>query len=350
MNVVNPAGSAASNADDPAIVTPARVKRPRNSALRLDRLGTLLFFLLFFAAVGIHEGTRYLSFDNALLVMSQNVHLVFAATAITITLIAGQFDLSVGALVGFASILLAALTAYRGVPLGAALVIVIAVGCAIGLLNGVLVTHVKVNAFIATLATGGALGGMALLVSGGQVIYEGIPSGLVFAGREEVLGVAVPNFYALILLGLGIVLTRRTLLGRRWYALGGNVEAARLAGVSVRKNTVYAFVVGSLLASVGGVIFLARYGSADPSTGMDMLLPAFAAAFLGSSILSDGRFNVLGTVLATFLIAYASNGIEVLGLDAGVKPIFNGAVLVGAVAVTSLLRRRSGASSSGALA
>ena len=105
------------------------------------------------------------------------------------------------------------------------------------------------------------------------------------------------------------VVTRKTVLGRYWYACGANPEAARLAGVNVRKMVIWSFVCGGVVAALAGVLYLSTYASADPSTGPDFLLPAFAAAFLGSSILSDGRFLVTSAILGSFLLVYATDGL-----------------------------------------
>lgn len=324
---------------------PATVAEPARRAPRsfpIERYGVLAFFLTFFVVVGVMKGSAYISSENILLVLGQNSHLAFAAAAVTITLIAGQFDLSVGSMVGLAAILMAGLPSREEIPVVPAILLVVAAGGLAGLFNGVLVTCAKVNAFIATLGTGGAMGGIALLYSKSQTLFEGIPAGLVDAGSAEVAGVPLALLLAIALMGIAWALTRQTVTGRYWYAIGSRPEAARLAGVRVRKLTILAFVATGVIAAIGGIILTARFGSADPRVGPDLLLPAFAGAFLGSSILSDGRFMVVGSILATFLIAFATNGLEVLGLSAGVKPIFNGLVLVGAVAVTEELRRRRG--------
>ena len=314
----------------------------RRRRFRVEGYATILFFVAFFVVVTIIEGSGYASWDNLSLVMSQNAHVAFVATAVTITLIAGQFDLSAGPLLGLSAILTGGLTSIQGLPLSLTIVIVLATGLLVGLVNGLLVTRASLNAFIATLAVGGAVGGVTTLYSGGVVIYSGIPQPLLDAGSYTLAGVSMPIWYVGILLVLAYVVIRHTILGRHWYASGANPEAARLAGVKVDRLIVFAFLATGLLASLAGVVILARMGSADPTLGPDLLLPAFAAAFLGSSILSDGKFTLVGTIVATFLIAFAAAGLDALGLSPGVKPIFNGAVLVGAVALTVWLRRRAG--------
>ncbi|MEN8673198.1 ABC transporter permease [Nocardioides sp.] len=314
-------------------------KKPR---FRIEGYATILFFVAFFVIVTIIEGSGYASWDNLTLVMSQNAHVAFVATAVTITLIAGQFDLSAGPLLGLSAILTGGLTSIQGLPLSLTILIVLVVGAVVGLVNGLLVTRANLNAFIATLAVGGAVGGVTTLYSNGVVIYSGIPEQLLNAGTYDFAGISLPIWYVGILLVVAYVVARHTILGRHWYASGANPDAARLAGVKVDRMIVLAFMATGLLASLAGVVILARMGSADPTLGPDLLLPAFAAAFLGSSILSDGKFTLVGTIVATFLIAFAAAGLDALGLSPGVKPIFNGAVLVGAVALTAWLRKRSG--------
>lgn len=315
-------------------------KPPRR--FRVEGYATIAFFVAFFVVVGILEGSAYLSWSNVSLVLAQNTHVAFVAAAVTVTLIAGQFDLSAGPLVGLSAILTAGLTANQGLPLPVTLAAVVVVGAVVGLVNGLLVTRANVHAFIATLAVGGAVGGVTILYSSGLVIYTGIPQALLDAGSYQIAGIPLPIWYAVGLLVIGWALTRHTILGRHWYASGANPDAAQLAGIQVKRTIVYAFVATGILAALAGIVLTARMGSADPTVGPDLLLPAFAAAFLGSSILSDGRFSLVGTVLATFLIAFAASGLDALGLSPGVKPIFNGAVLVGAVALTAYLRRRAG--------
>jgi ribose transport system permease protein len=319
---------------------PGAPARPARRGFGLDRYGTLLFFLLFYVVISATQGTAFLSWSNISLTLGQNAHLAFLAAAVTVTLIAGQFDLSVGYLCGMSAVLMAHLTSVRGLGTLEAALIVLVVGVVAGLINGTLVTRFKVNAFIATLGTGGAYGGISLWISGGQTIFGNMPALLTQAGTAKFATIPLPVFYAIVLVVVMWAVTRQTSAGRFWYAVGANPESARLAGVRTDRMTMWAFVTTSVLASTGGMIFVARYGSADPSTGPDLLLPAFAAAFLGSSILSDGRFTMIGSILATFLIVLATNGLDVAGVNFAVKPVFNGLVLVAAVALTEYLRRR----------
>jgi ribose transport system permease protein len=340
VNVIDPV-------DDPE----ARAVAPRRGSSRsrrgpgVDRYAAILFFFAFYLFVYIREGSGFVSWDNVTLVLSQTAYITFVAVGVTITLIAGQFDLSVGAILGISALFVAGMTANQGLPLGVAIVFTLVLAAVVGLVNGLLVVTARVSAFIATLATGGALGGIAILYSHSTVIYTGIPEALVEFGSTKYLDLTLLFWSALAMLVITWLMTRQTVLGRNWYAIGANPEASRLAGLPVGRLVVLAFVGGGLVAGCGGILLTAQLGSAQPQTGPGLLLPAFAAAFLGGSILSDGRFTVLGAFVATYLIAFAGSGLDALGLDAGYKPLFNAVVLAAAVALTAALRRRSGATS-----
>jgi len=319
---------------------PGGKRRGARRRIRWEQYGTILVFLAFFAFVGIREGTTFLSFNNVFTAMAQNGYLVFVAVAATTVLITGQFDLSLGAVAGFSAVLTAGLTSKQELPIWLAIVLIVGVGCFVGLVNGWLVTRLKVNVFIATLGTSGVLAGLALIYADGQVIYDGIPEALTDFGRSAgPLG--IPNILwipALLALAMWFV-TKQTVLGRYWYAVGSNSESARLAGIKIDRMVLLSLVFAGAIAALGGILYTTRFGSVDPSIGPGFLLPAYAAAFLGSSILSDGRFSVIGSVVATFLVAYAQSGLQIMGLNFAAQ-IFNGIVLVAAVALNEGLRRR----------
>ncbi len=312
---------------------------------RIERWGTIIFFLILFAFITFQEGSRFLSSDNLLLVMAQESPTVLVAVAITVALISGQFDLSVGAVLGLAAILTVGLTANQELSIPLMIVLCLAAGVICGLVNAFIVVKLRVNSIIATLGTGSIFLGLTLWYSDGKVIFEGVPLGLIDAATGKLGPVPLPVVYALIVVGIMWVVTTQTGIGRKWYGTGSNAEAARLAGVNVKRMTIYAYAVTGLLAAVAGLVLAARFGSADPTTGPNYLLPAFAAAFLGASTLSDGRFHVIGTALGAYMLAFAANGLQIMGFETYATNIFNGVVLVLAVALTEFLRRRRGLTS-----
>jgi ribose transport system permease protein len=306
----------------------------------LDRYATPIFMVLFFTIITTTQGSSFAGWSNLSVVLGSSSYLAFLAAAAATTLIAGQFDLSIGACAGTSAILTAYITSQWHLNSLLACVLVALFGALVGLVNAWLVLGFHINAFIATLATSGALAGVAQWVSGGQTLFQGIPASLTRAGTGTFMQIPYPVYYALAVFIVMWVMSRRSVLGRHWYASGANPTAARLAGVNVTRATAWAFAVSGVLAGLAGVLSTARFGSADPAAGPDLLLPAFAAAFLGSTILSDGAFSVSGAVIAAFLIQLAENGLDVAGVNVAVQPIFNGLVLAGAVALTEYFRRR----------
>jgi ribose transport system permease protein len=311
----------------------------RSRQLQVDRYGTIVFFVVFIAVMGILDGSDFLSWKNLSLVLANNAPQIILAAAVSLTLIAGQFDLSVGYLAGMSAVLTAEL-AQKGVNTGVTLLLVIGAGLLAGSINALLVTRAKVNAFIATLGMGGVYSGVTLWISHGTTVYGSIPAILTGAGTNSLGPIPLPIVFVLVVTAVLVAVIHGTVAGRLIYATGANPEAARLAGVRVQKVTIMAFMATALLATIAGVLLVSRLGSADPSTGTTLLLPAFAGAFLGASILSDGRFTAVGAIIAGALVVVSTNGLEVAGVNFAAEPIFNGIVLVVAVALTEGLRRR----------
>lgn len=326
--------------DGGAETAPERRRGPRAGRLGLESIATPLFFLLFFIVIGVMKGSSFVSWDNISLVLRENSYAALLAAAVTLPLIAGQFDLSVGNVAGVSAILCGHLSAELGTPLWISILAALGAGVAFGIINGLLVTKGQINAFIVTLGTGGAAGGAALWISNGSTIFSGIPEVLTNTSHDKIATVPVPILFVILVGALMWALTRRSVAGRYWYATGANPEAARFAGVKVDAMVVWGFVVTGFVAALAGILYLSIFGTADPKTGPDLLLPAFAAAFLGSSILSDGRFTMVGSILGTFLLAYAENGLQVAGVNFAAQPVFNAVVLIGAVGLTEHLRRR----------
>ncbi len=277
--------------------------------------------------------------SNFKTILSQNSVLAVLAIGAMLPLIAGQFDLSVGAVLGVSEILVTGLTSKSGLPMGAALVLALTACVAIGLVNGILVAAVGINAFVATLATGTLLGGLVLWYTNGNVIVEGIPDSLTHLGQNELAGIPLPVVYVIVIAVIVGYVLRMTPVGRYLYAVGGSREAARLSGLDVNRLTLGSFVVASLLAGVAGIMLAAKLGSGNPTAGPPYLLPAFAACFLGSTAIRPGTFNVTGTVCAVLTIATGTTGLELMGVPFYIEPIFSGVVLILAALATRYLQR-----------
>jgi len=260
------------------------------------------------------------------------------ALAVVLPLAAGEFDLSVASTLGFVSVF-SAYAASHGMAVGLILVLAILIGILIGSVNATLV-RIGVNAFVATLGVSTVLVGANLLVTGGNVISEGIEESYTSIAQNEISGLILPVFYFLAITVLIWYLLEHTPYGRQVRATGLGREAARLTGIRTSAILSSTFVVAAVLAALAGFLQTARVGSAPPDIGPDFLLPAYAAAFLGTTTVKRGRFNVWGTVIGVYLLAVGINGLSLAGAPIWVPSVFNGCALIVAVTLAVIVDRR----------
>jgi ribose transport system permease protein len=185
------------------------------------------------------------------------------------------------------------------------------------------------------------LEGILQWVSNGSApIFTGAPAGFTALGQNKIGSIALPVVYAAVVALVLWVVVDYTVLGREIRASGANRRAAFLSGLRTNRSVVLALVGGGLLSAVGGVLITARVGAADATSGPGYLLPAYAAAFLGATAIRPGQFNVWGTVIAVLLVAVGITGLQLEGASSWVTPVFNGVVLIIAVAVSMLAERQ----------
>lgn len=299
---------------------------------RLRGYETLVLLALLLVAFSL-ASPRFLNTQNL-----QNVALVEAvaatmAMAVLMPLVIGEFDLSVGYLLGFLVMLEA--VAAQHVPAGLVIVAGPVVGLLVGLTNGFLTVYLKFSSFIATLGVGIILSGATQGVSNGQVIFENIPSAVTSLARRGVLGLSTAVWLTLLIGVVLFYLLEHTPLGRYLYAIGGSQRVAYLAGVRTNRMRMIAFAVAGFIVGIAANFALAQAGSANPGYGPELLLPAYAAAFLGVATFRPGYYNVVGTFVAIVVLAIGFNGLSLLGVPFWVQPIFNGGVLLIAVLVAS---------------
>jgi ribose transport system permease protein len=276
---------------------------------------------------------------NAEAVLSDQAVPGMLALAVLLPLSAGEFDLSVGAVLGFVSVFMAWVTS-DGMAFELALPLGLAIGAGVGAINAFLVVKVRVSAFIATLGVATVLGGGNLLLTDGAVLFEGIEGDLLSFSRTEVLGLPLIVFYFFIgAVGLWYLL-EHTPYGRYLTATGLGRGAARLAGVRTDRYMVSAFVLAGVIAAFAGIMQTGRVASAPPTIGPEFLLPAYAAAFLGAATIKRGRFNVWGTVTGVFVLAVGVSGLGLLGAPFWVSPVFNGLALLAAVSFAVVVSSR----------
>lgn len=305
---------------------------------RFGVVGVLIALIVFFT---IKNSTTFPTVANAQTIAGDNSILMVAALAGLLPLIVGEFDLSIGNMLGLSSVILGNLSSHHNMGLWPALAITLAVGLAAGITNGLLITQFGISSFIATLGMGTILGGIVLYISGGEIIYTGLPQGLLTFAQNLWFGVPRVTWVAIAMILAIWYLAEHTPTGRRLYAVGMGRDAARLSGVRPKPLIVAAFAFSGTMSALAGALELGRVGAAHPEIGPEFLLPALAAAFLGATTIRPGRFNVIGTTVAVILVAVGITGLQLNGAPFWVEPIFNGGILVLAVGLSRVAASRN---------
>jgi ribose transport system permease protein len=288
----------------------------------------------------------FVSTNNGLNILTGASIIAILAIGQTFVIITGGIDLSVGSILAL-SAMIGALLMNAGTPVPAAILVALLAGGAAGLLNGLLVVTTGVTPFIVTLGTMSVFNGLALVINTGRPVYE-LPTDFT-AGvlTMEYAGVPAPVWIMIAAtIFFGIVL-RRTILGEYALAIGGNEEAARLAGISVNRWKLSIYVLAGVLAAAGGVLTAARLGTADPTAGSDLLLVSIAAAVMGGASLFGGEGSIVGAMVGAVLITTLQTGLTLLGVASFYQLIAVGSVIIVAVAADQFARRRGGAFRSG---
>jgi ribose transport system permease protein len=302
--------------------------------------GLFLFLIVLILAFAVALPGRFATHDNVTAILSDQAVAGFIALAVTFPLVAGVFDLSVGATLGFVDVL-SAYTIGHGMSIALGLLIAVAVGVLVGIVNAVIVVRVGVNAFIATLGIGTILSGGNLLVSQGATLFQGIPASLTKIGYVDTfLGLNIPVVVLIVVVVLAWYVVEHTPYGRYLRATGLSLEASRLSGVRTRGYLASSFIIAGALSAIAGFVSLAQSGAAPPTTGPEFLLPAYAAAFLGATTIKRGLFNVWGTIVGVFVLAIGINGLGLFGAPFWVSPIFQGFSLLVAVSIAVMVERR----------
>jgi ribose transport system permease protein len=294
----------------------------------------LVLLVVFFFAM---RPDVFLTFTNVRNILFQVSILAIIAGAQTLVMVVGDFDLSLAATSSLAGSVAASLM-LDGTSTVPAILVALAVGLLIGLANGALVAYVGLSAFVATLATMTSVTGLAYLVTDGTTLFD-LPEGFNSLGQGRALNIPVPVYIAI---GLSVVLwalLRFTTTGRKWYAIGGNVEVSRLSGINVQRGRLLAFTAAGLISAVGGILLAARLGSASAVQGSETLLFSVAAVFLGMTVIRSGRANLVGTMVGVAIIGVMSNGLNILGVNSYVQQVVTGLIIIAAVTLSSVRTR-----------
>lgn len=328
-----------------ADVYEAEESRPANrsrrgsllTALSFRNVSALYVFAALFLIFSLWIPNLFLSGSMWKGLLDDQALTTLVAVGLVVPLAAGAFDLAIGAEVGLGAVIVAWLIVPEGLPLVPALLLTVSAGAVVGLISGVLIVRFKIDSFIATLGMSSILLAVIQWITGGSQILN-LGPGISNLGTNQLLGITYP-VYITIAVALAVwYFLERTPAGRRVYATGGNPEAARLAGVRTGKVVIAALVLCGIVAALAGLLESARLGTGDPTIGPAYLLPAFSAAFLGSTQFRGGRFNVWGTVIAVYVLATGVKGLQLAGAPVWIPDLFNGVALLVAVGMSKVER------------
>jgi ribose transport system permease protein len=314
-----------------------------NSAVLVDwfeRLALLLAWAFVIIVFGAVRPNTFLTWGNFSAILGSQAVLVVVALGLTLSLTAGDYDLSIASVLSLAGTVLAVLNARNGVPIGWAIVAALAVGAAVGFINGFFVIFFRINSMIVTLGIGTFVHGVTLWL-GDQETISGISSGLVEAVIvRRLFGVPLSFYYAFALCVLIWYVFSYTVLGRRLLFVGRGREIARLSGIRVDRLRWGCFIVSGLMGAIAGILYVGTVAAADPNSGLSFLLPAFAAAFLGATSINPGRFNPWGTMISVYFLVTGITGLSILGVSTFIQDLFYGGALVVSVTLSQIVRGR----------
>lgn len=307
---------------------------------QFERFGLVVVWLGFIALFGAIRPDTFLTWSNFSTIFGSEAVLVIVTLGLIIPLTAGDFDLSIAQVLTLVSMTTAILDARLDYPLFVVIPIALAIGALIGLINGAITLYFRVHSLIVTLGVGTFLHGITLWIGNSQTISGVSPVLMEWVIIQRILSIPIAFYYAMLLALLIWYMLSYTAYGQHLLFTGRGREVGRLTGVAVERVRLTAFMLSGLMGAVAGILYTGTTGSANPSSGTFLLLPAFAAAFLGATCIRPGRFNPWGSVIAVYFLVTGINGLSVLGFRTFVQDLFYGGALVLAVMVSQMVSGR----------
>ena len=314
----------------------ARVKKGITTYFK-ENLAILVAFIIL--CVGLSIATpAFFTKDNILNVLRQVATNSNLAIGLTMAIIIGGIDLSVGAILAFSGLLCASFIS-DGMNLGLAVLLAFTLGALFGLLNGLIIAYTNMPPFVVTLATQNIARGIVNVYANGQPISARNPV-FNFLGVGYFLGIPLPVIYSFVLLAVMILILGRSKFGRQLYAVGGNEEAARFSGINIKKVKIIVYTLCGALASFSGIILAARMYSGQPTAGDGFELDAIAASVLGGVSFSGGVGKLGGTIIGVLVLGVLTNGLNLLNINSFWQYIIKGIIILLAVYLYILKKRR----------
>lgn len=311
------------------------------SAVILDaiRRYSVLLILLGIGLIFSLGSDRFLTPSNLMNIAVQTSIIAIIAIGMTFVILTAGIDLSVGSVVALCGALAAGLAVRQELGTFAGIGLALLAGAVVGVINGLLIVKGKVPPFVATLSTLAIARGLTLVYTEGRPI-SGIDERFIFLGSGEILGIATPVIILAIVFVVAYIVLRSTRFGNYVYATGGNEEVSRLAGVRTSIITLSVYIISGFLAALGGVLLVARLWSAQPNAAVGLELDAIAAPVLGGVSLFGGVGNVTGALVGAFILGILSNGLNLMGVPSFWQQVIKGVVLILAVMLDVLTKRR----------
>lgn len=324
---------------EPKATTAAAIRPPVRRRMTFNQYALLLAWAAIIVLFGVIEPGIFLQWDNFASMFSSQAVLVVLTYSLVITLTAGEYDLSAASVMTLSAMLVAILNSMEHFPIGYAIVLALLAGGVVGIVNGLLVVRIGVESIIATLGTGTVVSGVVLWISNSETISGISPVLVNYVIVPKLFGLSFGFVYAVALTVLLWYLMTYTPIGRQLLFVGRGRRVSRLSGLHVDRLRFGSLVCGSFLAAISGVLYAGTSGAADPSSGDNFLLPAFAAAFLGSTAITPGRFNAWGSFAAVYFLVTGISGLSLMGIQVFIQDLFYGGALIIAVALSILVRR-----------
>lgn len=305
-----------------------------------ERVALLLVWALLIGFFSFLMPRSFMNWGNFAILFASYAPAAMLALAIIVPLTAGDYDLSVGATLTLSSCVIGVFNVWYQVPIFWAIVMALGAGLAVGLVNAFFIIYVRIPSLVVTLGTTSLITGIVQWLTNSSTI-GGIDNALIMAvvgGRF--LGVPYAFYYAFVAAIVMWYIFDYTPLGRRLLFVGRGREVARLNGIAVDRVRLGALITSGVVAAAAGVLYAGVLGSADPYSGLNYLLPAFAAAFLGATTILPGRFNPWGAIVAVYFLATGITGLTMLGIPLWVTNVFNGGALILAVTISQITRGR----------
>lgn len=308
-----------------------------------DNIGIIIALLAMFIFLTVFPTTRstFLTPKNMFNILRQNASNLFLATGMTMVIILGGIDLSVGSVIALSGVVAAGCVVNFGLPEAVGFIAAIAVGAAVGLFNGFIICKTDIPPFIVTLASMNITKGIALVLTGGAPI-RCMTDAFKFPGAGYVGPVPMPVILMVVIFIIAALMINKTQLGRHIYAVGGNVQAAKFSGISVQKVKFIVYAYTGVMAGIAGVVIASRLYSGQPTAGDGAEMDAIASVVVGGTSMSGGSGRIGGTLIGVLIIGVLNNGLNLLGVDSNFQYVVKGLVILLAVYVDFLRNKKAG--------